>query len=73
MQGRTALDRKRLRRKELWTNRALMLPAVVFLIVMTQIPFLTTIGYSLTDWNLLYPQDRQFAGSGQLHQRPDLG
>ena len=62
VQGRTALDRKRLKRKELWTNRGLMLPAVIFLIVMTQIPFLTTIGYSLTDWNLLYPQDRQFAG-----------
>jgi polyol transport system permease protein len=62
VEARTALDRKRLKRKELWTNRSLMLPAVIFLIVMTQIPFLTTIGYSLTEWNLLYPQDRQFAG-----------
>ncbi len=58
----TATDKKRLKRKQLWTNRGLMLPAVIFLIVMTQIPFLTTIGFSLTKWNLLYPDDREFAG-----------
>jgi sorbitol/mannitol transport system permease protein len=60
--AKAATDKKRLKRKELWTNRRLLLPAVIFLIVMTQIPFLTTIGYSLTKWNLLYPEDREFAG-----------
>jgi sorbitol/mannitol transport system permease protein len=62
VEARTAFDRKRLKRKELWANRGLLLPAVIFLVLMTQIPFVTTIGYSLTEWNLLYPQDRQFAG-----------
>ena len=62
VQAKAATDKHRLRRKELWTNRWLLLPAVIFLILLTQIPFLTTIGYSLTEWNLLYPQDRQFAG-----------
>ena len=62
VQASTALDKRRLKRKELWANRFLLLPAVIFLILLTQIPFVTTIGYSLTDWNLLYPEDREFAG-----------
>ncbi len=49
-------------RRTLWTSRALLLPAVLFLLVMTQIPFLVTIGYSLLKWNLLYPKDRAFGG-----------
>ena len=58
----TATDKRRLQRKELWRNRSLVLPAVIFLILLTQIPFLTTIGFSLTKWNLLYPNERAFAG-----------
>ena len=58
----TATDKRRVQKKELWRNRGLLLPAVVFLILLTQIPFLTTIGFSLTKWNLLYPNDRAFAG-----------
>lgn len=53
---------RRLRRKRAWGNRALLLPALIFAIVMTQVPFLVTIGYSTTKWNLLYPQDREFSG-----------
>jgi sorbitol/mannitol transport system permease protein len=55
-------DRRRDERKRAWANRALLLPALIYAIVLTQIPFLVTIGYSTTRWNLLYPQDRAFVG-----------
>ena len=55
-------DRRRIDRKRAWANRALLLPALIYAIVLTQIPFLVTIGYSTTRWNLLYPQDRAFVG-----------
>jgi sorbitol/mannitol transport system permease protein len=57
-----AAARKRNQRKSVWTSRGLLLPALIFLILLTQIPFLTTIGFSLMEWNLLYPQDRGFTG-----------
>lgn len=37
-----------------------LLPAVIFLIVMTQIPFLVTIIISFTSWNIMYPNDTAF-------------
>jgi sorbitol/mannitol transport system permease protein len=54
--------RKRAHRKNAWTSRWLLLPAVIFLILFTQIPFLVTIGYSTIRWNLLYPAQRGFSG-----------
>lgn len=43
-----------------WRRRAPLLPALVFTIVVTQIPFLLTIWYSLRNWNLLRPDSEQF-------------
>lgn len=37
------------------TPRGLLVPAIVFLFVVTQFPFLLTIYYSLRSWNLLTP------------------
>lgn len=37
-----------------------LLPAVIFLVVMTQIPFLVTIIISFTSWNIMYPNDTAF-------------
>jgi sorbitol/mannitol transport system permease protein len=62
VEASAALDRRRIQRKEAWTNRRLILPAVIFLILLTQIPFLVTIGFSTMKWNLLYPNDRGFSG-----------
>ncbi len=45
-----------------WANRSLILPAIIFAIILTQIPFLTTIGFSTWQWNLLYPNDVGFTG-----------
>ncbi|MFZ0158686.1 MAG: sugar ABC transporter permease [Kineosporiaceae bacterium] len=45
-------------------RRAPLLPALVFTIVVTQIPFLVTIFLSLLHWNVLRPGERSFAGLG---------
>jgi len=48
-------------RKATWLSRGLILPALIFGIVMTQVPFLVTIYYSLINWNLLKPAEIGFA------------
>ena len=50
------------RRRERLIARAILLPALVFSLVMTQIPFLVTIVFSTLQWNLLKPKDFGFAG-----------
>ena len=49
-------------RREGWSRRAPLLPALVFTIIATQIPFLITIWYSLRSWNLLNPDSDVFVG-----------
>lgn len=62
VEARTATERRRVQRKQLWTSRGLLLPAVIFLVLLTQIPFLVTVGFSTMKWHLLYPGDRGFSG-----------
>ncbi len=38
-----------------WARRAPLLPALIFTVVVTQIPFLLTVWYSLQQYNLNYP------------------
>ena len=57
-----APDRRSARRRALWARRTPLLPALVFLVVTTQLPFLVTLVVSLMDWNALYPENRGFAG-----------
>jgi sorbitol/mannitol transport system permease protein len=45
-----------------FVRRLPLLPALVFMIVLTQIPFLLTIWYSLQSWNLLHPFNKHFVG-----------
>ena len=45
-------------RRSRWARRSLILPAVLYTIVVTQIPFVITIWYSLQSWNLLRPGTR---------------
>ncbi|MDF6022748.1 sugar ABC transporter permease [Streptomyces sp. JH34] len=45
-----------------WVTRAPLLPALVFLIVVTQLPFVATLVISLFDWNSLSPDKRAFSG-----------
>ncbi len=45
-----------------WATRAPLLPALVFLIAVTQLPFVATLFISLFDWNSLNPDKRHFTG-----------
>ncbi len=50
-------------RRDVWLRRLPLLPAFVYVIALTQIPFVLTIYYSLFSWNLLKPGSFQFAGA----------
>ena len=47
---------------EAWSRRLPLLPALVFLIVLTQLPFIVTLITSFMNWNAYYPEERGFAG-----------
>jgi len=51
-----------LARSGAWARRAPLLPALIFVIVLTQIPFVTTLVISFMDWNGYYPDERKFVG-----------
>jgi sorbitol/mannitol transport system permease protein len=51
--------------KERWRRRGPLLPALIFTIFVTQIPFLLTIAISTLNWNILQPGDKNFLGFGQ--------
>ncbi len=45
-----------------WARRAPLLPALIFTIIMTQLPFVATLVISFMNWNAYYPEERGFAG-----------
>jgi sorbitol/mannitol transport system permease protein len=51
--------------RERWRRRGPLLPALIFTIFVTQIPFLLTIAISTLNWNILQPGDKNFLGFGQ--------
>src|SRR5260370_17872520 len=50
-------------RRDGWLRRLPLLPAFVYVILLTQIPFALTIYYSLFSWNLLKPGSFRFSGA----------
>jgi sorbitol/mannitol transport system permease protein len=54
--------RRALTRRQLWRRRGPLLPALILVILVTQIPFLLTVWYSFRSRNLLRPGSDQFAG-----------
>ena len=50
------------RRRVGWARRAPLLPALVFTIIVTQLPFLLTLWYSLESWSLVRPGSQHFVG-----------
>ncbi len=62
---------RRLERREGWNRRLPILPALIFTIVVTQIPFLFTLFYSLTDWRIDTPEPREFIGFENYGALPD--
>jgi sorbitol/mannitol transport system permease protein len=57
-----ARSSKALRRSSDWARRAPLLPALIFTIVVTQLPFVVTLIVSFMDWNAYYPDERGFTG-----------
>ena len=49
-------------RAEGWRRRGPLLPALIFTIVVTQVPFVFTLYYSTQSWNLVSPGSRRFVG-----------
>jgi sorbitol/mannitol transport system permease protein len=47
-----------------WARRAPLLPALVFMVIVTQLPFVATLVISFMNWNALYPDQRAFTGLG---------
>ncbi len=58
--------KNKLSAKQRWVRRAPLLPALIFTIVITQIPFLVTLVISSLKWNVLTPGDKNFLGLGQF-------
>lgn len=55
-------SRDHISRAEGWRRRGPLLPALIFMIVVTQVPFLFTLYYSTQSWNLVRPDSRSFVG-----------
>lgn len=53
---------RRLNRRDGWIRRLPLLPALIFTIVVTQLPFLLSLYYSLTDWTIVPAKDQEFIG-----------
>lgn len=56
------VKKKKKMTKENWTGLAFITPAVVLLFVFLFIPFIMTIGYSFTNYNILKPDKMEFTG-----------
>jgi sorbitol/mannitol transport system permease protein len=54
-----------------WRRRLPLLPALVFTVLLTQIPFLMNVWYSLTDWTINPPTPRTYIGLGNYRDLPD--
>ncbi len=61
-QNKARSDKKKTDRQEGWRRRGPLLPALIFAIIVTQLPFVFTLFYSLQSWNLVRPGSRQFVG-----------
>jgi sorbitol/mannitol transport system permease protein len=51
-----------------WGRRGPLLPALVFTIIVTQLPFLVTLYYSLESWSLVRPGSQHFVGFSNYAQ-----
>jgi sorbitol/mannitol transport system permease protein len=52
-------------RRDAWRRRGPLLPALVFTIIVTQIPFLITLTISALNWNIQRPGEKSFLGLGE--------
>jgi len=64
-----ALETRRDGEANISLRQRLPLPAIIFMIIVTQLPLVVTLAYSLERWNLLRPDRRKFLG---LENYPDV-
>jgi sorbitol/mannitol transport system permease protein len=57
-----ARQERRQHRSDAWSRRTPLLPALIFTIILTQLPFVVTLVISFMNWNAYYPDERGFAG-----------
>ncbi len=62
------VERAAMSRREGWVRRAPLLPGLIFLIIVTQLPFVATLVISFLRWNALSPQNKGFAGIDNYKQ-----
>jgi sorbitol/mannitol transport system permease protein len=71
----TARKVNRVARRTEWVRRAPLLPALIFTIIMTQLPFVATLVISFMNWQAYSPDTKGFAGLDNfiaVFQSPDL-
>ncbi|TJZ44562.1 sugar ABC transporter permease [Streptomyces piniterrae] len=67
--GPLSAPARRVRRpRRPWARRAPLLPALLFMVVVTQLPFVATVVISFMDWNALRPGEQGFTGFGNYAQ-----
>lgn len=49
-------------RADAWRRRLPLMPALVYMVIVTQVPFVVTLWYSFRRWNLQIPGSNRFAG-----------
>ena len=54
-----------------WRQRLPLLPALAFTVLLTQVPFVMNIWYSLTDWTIVPPTPRTYIGLDNYRDLPD--
>ncbi len=57
-----AVQVAKMQRREAWRRRIPLLPALLFTIIVTQVPFGFSLWYSLTEWRIVPPEPRNFIG-----------
>ena len=62
---------KQAERRERWLRRLPLLPALIFTIIVTQVPFVIALWISLNDWAFLTPDPIEFVGLDNYFSIPD--
>ena len=62
---------KAAQRKEKWLRRIPLLPALIFTIIVTQVPFVIALWISFQDWAFLTPAPIEFIGLENYFSIPD--
>jgi len=60
--AQTAREQEAQRKSDARSRRIPLLPALIFTIILTQLPFVVTLVISFMNWNAYYPDERGFAG-----------